>query len=343
MRRPGPGPPWSWRAAPLPHRTDCCRFHSLERRCQGQLRVYIHQHHSLACSSSPTRHYPAQPGRKSAHPPTTCRSDASNRPTIGCRGIRPFRAIILIVINKLVCVNYRGLEDFEINLTPMTVLVGANGSGKSTVLQALDFLLGDRWASLAHIDIPGDFTALDNARPLAIQAWFDPCLEYEDAKGDIHSIGAIEYRCEPYKIRSGPHLPGDLRDIYRPLSPAGKEVTVCTKRPQKGSPPVFSPLISMNSGLRDQARVLNIPTARAVSNQLPGRRGSIMAKLLAEVRASFLRNAAGERGQFKEQYANAVAALRTEQLQEIEASIADTARRMLGAAGRPGRHPACGQ
>jgi hypothetical protein len=180
-------------------------------------------------------------------------------------------------------------------------------------------------------------------RPLAIQAWFDPCLEYEDAKGDIHSIGAIEYRCEPYKIRSGPHLPGDLRDIYRPLSPAGKEVTVCTKRPQKGSPPVFSPLISMNSGLRDQARVLNIPTARAVSNQLPGRRGSIMAKLLAEVRASFLRNAAGERGQFKEQYANAVAALRTEQLQEIEASIADTARRMLGAAGRPGRHPACGQ
>ncbi len=25
MRRPGPARPWSWCAAPLPHRTDCCR------------------------------------------------------------------------------------------------------------------------------------------------------------------------------------------------------------------------------------------------------------------------------------------------------------------------------
>lgn len=234
------------------------------------------------------------------------------------------------MLTKLVCENYRGLEAFEITFSPLTTLVGPNGSGKSTVLQALDFLLGERWTSLSQMDIPGDFTALDNTRSMMIQAWFDPCLEYEDAMGTSHQIGAIEYRCQPYKRRSGSNLPGDLRDLYRPPSPAGKEVTVCTKGPQKNTRPVFAPLISMNSGLRDQARVLSIPTARTVSGHLPGRRGSIMARLLTEARASFLRDCSGERTRFKAQYASAVAALRTEQLRDVETSIADTARRMLG-------------
>jgi AAA15 family ATPase/GTPase len=40
-----------------------------------------------------------------------------------------------------VCRNYLSLEDFEPELTPMTVLVGSNGSGKSTVLSPIDLVL----------------------------------------------------------------------------------------------------------------------------------------------------------------------------------------------------------
>ncbi|WP_280545992.1 ATP-binding protein [Halomonas sp. 11-S5] len=36
--------------------------------------------------------------------------------------------------------NFKSLVDFEIRLAPFTCLVGLNGSGKSTVLQALDFI-----------------------------------------------------------------------------------------------------------------------------------------------------------------------------------------------------------
>lgn len=36
--------------------------------------------------------------------------------------------------------NYKSLIDFSISLTPLTVIVGNNASGKSTILQAIDFL-----------------------------------------------------------------------------------------------------------------------------------------------------------------------------------------------------------
>ena len=212
----------------------------------------------------------------------------------------------------------------------MTVLVGSNGAGKSTVLDAIDFLLGEHWPSLSQLEVPGDFTGLDNSRSLCIQAWFDPVLTYDDAMNVSHEVGAIEFACQPYVRRTGNKVPGDLRDTVRPLSPGGEEIMVCVRRPQKGQKPQFQPLTSLSSGLREQARVLSISEVRNAASQLPGRRGSILARLLNEARGSFLRDEGGQRTAFRSQYANAVEALRTESVKEIETAIQDTARRMLG-------------
>lgn len=46
--------------------------------------------------------------------------------------------------------NFKSLVDFELNLTAFTCLVGLNGAGKSTVLQALDFI-----SQQMHGDIKG--------------------------------------------------------------------------------------------------------------------------------------------------------------------------------------------
>lgn len=219
------------------------------------------------------------------------------------------------MITRLVCQNFRTLDSLELPLSPLTTLVGPNGAGKSTVLRALDFLLGERWPSLSQLDIPLDFTGCDNTTELAIQAWFEPPLSYDDVQGTAHAVGAIEFRCAPYKKRTGSKLPGDLRDIARPLKPDGTQMMVCTKRPQRNSPPVFGPVISLSSDLREQARVLSVMENRSVGSHLPSRRGSIMARLLSEARASFLRDSTGERSQFKVDYSKAMDALRTEQLQ----------------------------
>ncbi|MDR1704175.1 MAG: AAA family ATPase [Clostridiales bacterium] len=45
-----------------------------------------------------------------------------------------------MMISKLSVKNFKALDDFEIEFTPFTALIGANACGKSTVLQALDFV-----------------------------------------------------------------------------------------------------------------------------------------------------------------------------------------------------------
>jgi energy-coupling factor transporter ATP-binding protein EcfA2 len=226
--------------------------------------------------------------------------------------------------------NYRAIVQLSLGFDSLTALVGPNGAGKSTVLRALNFLLGDRWPSLSQLDIPGDYYGLDASQPLRIEAHFDPALVYADAKGDVHEVSILRFETAPYKKKTGDKLPGDLRDTFVPLNSDGAAISVCIRRPAKGQPPQFQPLISVNSGLREQARVLTIGENRTVFGQLPGRRGSVLRDLLDEARRSFLRDASGERTDFQARYHEAVDALRTDELKAVEATIQDTARRMLG-------------
>ena len=43
------------------------------------------------------------------------------------------------MITNLVVNNFKAITDLEISFTPLSVLVGSNSSGKSTILQVLDF------------------------------------------------------------------------------------------------------------------------------------------------------------------------------------------------------------
>jgi len=53
------------------------------------------------------------------------------------------------MLKKLTIRNFKAIQDMTIEFTPMTVLIGENGCGKSTILQAIDFL-----RSAASRDIP---------------------------------------------------------------------------------------------------------------------------------------------------------------------------------------------
>jgi predicted ATPase len=44
------------------------------------------------------------------------------------------------MLKRLEVKHFKSLDDFSIDFEPFTVLIGQNGSGKSTVLQALDLL-----------------------------------------------------------------------------------------------------------------------------------------------------------------------------------------------------------
>ena len=44
------------------------------------------------------------------------------------------------MFRKLKVDNFKSLVDFSVEFTPMSVIIGNNATGKSSVLQAIDFL-----------------------------------------------------------------------------------------------------------------------------------------------------------------------------------------------------------
>jgi putative ATP-dependent endonuclease of OLD family len=234
------------------------------------------------------------------------------------------------VISSVDIENWRSVESLSVPLESLTAFVGPNGAGKTAVLDAIDFVLGARWPAMAYLGIPRDFRNLDTTQELRIRCNFSPTLTYTDAMNTDHEVGCLEFHCRPYKRKTGSSEAGDLHDDYVPLSPSGEQITVCTTRPSKGSRPQFGPLLRISGGLRDQARVLTIGDRRTVASQASGRRGSVLNTLLSRVRKDFDKDAGGTRSSFKDQYELALETLRTEAVQTIEATIADTTKRMLG-------------
>jgi predicted ATPase len=234
------------------------------------------------------------------------------------------------MISSVEIENWRSVKSLTVPLEPLTAFVGPNGAGKTAVLDAIDFALGARWPGMAYLSIPRDFHNLDTTSDLRLRCNFAPYLTYTDAMSKDYEIGSLQFSCRPYKRKTGDADAGDLHDDYLPLSPSGEQISVCTARPRKGSQPQFGPLIRVSGGLREQARVLTIGDRRSVAAQASGRRGSVLNALLGRVRKDFDKDTGGTRSSFKERYDDALDTLRTEAVQTIEATIADTTKRMLG-------------
>jgi hypothetical protein len=80
--------------------------------------------------------------------------------------------------------------------------------------------------------------------------------------------------------------------------------------------------------------MIHIDHRRAIAQHLPWMRGSVLGKLLADARSELDRPADGEdktpREHFAERYEQAMEALKTPHVRQIEGTIAETAKRTLG-------------
>lgn len=233
------------------------------------------------------------------------------------------------MLSSVDAVNFRTLKDVSLSLAPMTAIVGPNGAGKSALLDAVGFILGSRWPSMAGLSVPHDFHRFDVANDLCISVSFDPPLTHTDALNTDHAIAAIRYECKPYKRAGRWGDAGDLHDVLSPLGPDGSVPSVAVSRPARNSPPQFRPL-SVTNSLRDQARVLVIDERREIASHLPSRRGSALALLLEGARKEFAKDEGGSKSDFAQQYEAAMESLKTERVREIEQLVGSTAKRMLG-------------
>lgn len=224
--------------------------------------------------------------------------------------------------------NFRCLEEVEVPLGPLTAFVGPNGSGKTTILRAIDLVLGDAWPSLRSFRIPQDFTNFDSSRDLEIVIRFEPPYIHRDTHSTEHNVTALRLTCKPYKKSGKWGEAGDLHVDLDPLNESDGVPTVAVGQPTKGQRTQFGPL-RVGTELRDHARVLFIDHRRSLSQHLPSVRGSILGRLFQSARKEFR---SGD--DFKKAYEQAMELLRTEQVKRIEETVAETAKRMLGFLGR---------
>ncbi len=104
------------------------------------------------------------------------------------------------MLKKLSIYNFKAIEKIDIEFTPFTVLIGGNGCGKSTVLQAIDFM-----RSTAFRDIPEylderdwQFTDLKSkindgaCQPIRFVSTY--ALDFDDSTYDVEWDVEIDYK-----------------------------------------------------------------------------------------------------------------------------------------------------
>ena len=96
-------------------------------------------------------------------------------------------------IRRIHIENFRSIKKLTFDPGNICALVGENGAGKSNILAALDFLLGERWPSSRSID-PSDYFQNDPSNTIFIGVQFEPnssnierywCKFQQDAKDEI--------------------------------------------------------------------------------------------------------------------------------------------------------------
>jgi putative ATP-dependent endonuclease of the OLD family len=228
----------------------------------------------------------------------------------------------------------------DLTLEPLTAIVGPNGSGKSALLRAIDLVLGERWPSLASLRLPEDFTDFDVARELSVQVTFrQPLVCDADAAGERAQIHHLRICCRPYKNTGKWGAAGDPNFDFDALDATEERPMQCVSA-RKGAGRDYRPLLGVPSELRQQSPAVLISHQRAIAQQMPWTRGSVLLKLLAPARKE-LDDVVGDgdepqtrREVFSERYEHAMAVLRSPHIKTVEETIDETTKRTLGFLGR---------
>ncbi|MDL1890894.1 DUF2813 domain-containing protein [Nitrospirales bacterium NOB] len=221
--------------------------------------------------------------------------------------------------------NFRSIKDETFDVDDLCALLGPNNAGKSNILNALSFLLGDTWPTTRPID-PADFYAYSD-KDLVITVWFDEEREVRGDVGDPVKFKGIQFKIDRYKVKHGKKQAGDLKSSFLCIDATGQPVKVL-KRPNPNAKPYPTPALVTNE-IRDELPVVMIDVDRNARYHLSGSSRSIFGRLLADV-AKGLKADAARFAEFETKFNEARKLLRTPGYEALESKIAEQLKKHTG-------------
>lgn len=164
------------------------------------------------------------------------------------------------MISRLVIENFRSIEYLDIQLTDLNAIIGANSSGKSNILKAINLVLGQTYATIKSFSIE-DFFNFDVNNHILIEVHFKQSLV-----------------CDPQV--KGFRLFNDGNSVtYIALDNAGNPCTYYNGTEKK-----------VTNQMRDEVPLIYITLDRQSTQQIRPTQWTLYGKLLSYVSSTISRN-----------------------------------------------------
>jgi putative ATP-dependent endonuclease of OLD family len=246
-------------------------------------------------------------------------------------------------INRLKIQNFRSIQELDFELPNVCALVGPNNAGKTNILDAMRKLLARDWGPRVGDFSEDDVYGSDPDLDIEIAVSFDEAISYAKLKdAEPVLIGGFQFTFDRYERGEAS---GQRRLNQRLMAPDGRQITsIQATYPKKGQPPRFEPLFTIPQEVREQVPVIHIGINRALQDQLPSARHSLLRRIFEEIDKRFrdpeetivvrlVDGSTEERPRLSEFYRlmrRAMELLRTEDFKQLESAIKRNALEQLG-------------
>ena len=234
-------------------------------------------------------------------------------------------------IKRVVIKNFRSIRDLDFEPKSLCTLVGENNSGKSTILRAINLVLGEQWPTERSFE-ESDFHNGNTKDPIVIEVYFDTPLSDPRVSG-------FRLTCSSYKRASQNKVAGELRIEFICIGPQGGKVPAQQYRPGGPSPPP----LRVNNVLRGEVPMLYVDVLREYARHGPSSRWSTLRRIIDQINASFSNDTSqvavptahgirqmSRSDAYKYHSDKAFEVLRTTELQKLETALERNALEQMG-------------
>jgi len=180
-------------------------------------------------------------------------------------------------INRIVVENFRSIQKVDFKPGPFCSLIGENNAGKSTILRALNLVLGEQFPTERSFE-EDDFHGGNTTSPIAIEIHFDE--PWDESRSSTGKVGGFRIECKAYKKKTKDKVAGELHTDFYCLDELGQPAG-----DTQGT--FYGANLRVTGAMRERAPLLYVDVLRDYSRHQPSTRWSMLRRIVDQLAALF--------------------------------------------------------